>query len=299
MRTVTFTCTHRLSPTEPTPPPRTRDLRQRGGRSPLLWLGAAAFLFLRGAVRRHRLARFPAGLVLPGLLHRGLGLPCHIPDEVRLSAAAPVDRTPVAKPPHRKDLGRSAAFAVLVLRTVPTALTGNPLGAVLTHGTMHVAAVVHQNEGGATAHAAAEGDARVRRPRQQRPGSRPCSRVAAHRRISFLSLVRRRTRRHVRRYGHRCSPARGGKPQLGKRPDRDDSASSDDVRVTRAGDFWAAGLVACVNGHHHPHSDRRRPARSRFGTLSPHQCARRELEAQSDVTAGRQVRRDRAGVRPR
>jgi hypothetical protein len=32
---------------------------------------------------------------------------------------------------------------------IPTALTGNPLGAVVTHSTMHVAAVVHQNEGGA------------------------------------------------------------------------------------------------------------------------------------------------------
>lgn len=36
-----------------------------------------------------------------------------------------------------------------VAANVPTALTGNPVGAVVAHGTMHVAAVVHQNEGGA------------------------------------------------------------------------------------------------------------------------------------------------------
>lgn len=36
-----------------------------------------------------------------------------------------------------------------VTANIPTALTGNPVGAVVTHSTMHVAAVVHQNEGGA------------------------------------------------------------------------------------------------------------------------------------------------------
>jgi hypothetical protein len=35
-----------------------------------------------------------------------------------------------------------------VVANVPTALTGNPLGAVVAHATMHVAAVVHQNQGG-------------------------------------------------------------------------------------------------------------------------------------------------------
>jgi hypothetical protein len=35
-----------------------------------------------------------------------------------------------------------------VVANVPTALTGNPLGAVVTHATMHVSSVVHQNEGG-------------------------------------------------------------------------------------------------------------------------------------------------------
>lgn len=35
-----------------------------------------------------------------------------------------------------------------VVANVPTALTGNPLGAVIAHGAMHTSAVVHQNEGG-------------------------------------------------------------------------------------------------------------------------------------------------------
>lgn len=36
-----------------------------------------------------------------------------------------------------------------VVANVPTALTGNPLGAVVAHSAMHTSAVVHQNEGGA------------------------------------------------------------------------------------------------------------------------------------------------------
>jgi hypothetical protein len=35
-----------------------------------------------------------------------------------------------------------------IAANVPTALTGNPLGAVATHVTMHVSSVVHQNQGG-------------------------------------------------------------------------------------------------------------------------------------------------------
>jgi hypothetical protein len=35
-----------------------------------------------------------------------------------------------------------------VMANVPTALTGNPIGAVVTHSTMHVATVVHQRDGG-------------------------------------------------------------------------------------------------------------------------------------------------------
>lgn len=36
-----------------------------------------------------------------------------------------------------------------VIANVPTALTGNPMGAVIAHGAMHTSAVVHQNAGGA------------------------------------------------------------------------------------------------------------------------------------------------------
>jgi hypothetical protein len=35
-----------------------------------------------------------------------------------------------------------------IVANVPTALTGNPLGAVATHATMHVSSVIHQNQGG-------------------------------------------------------------------------------------------------------------------------------------------------------
>lgn len=35
-----------------------------------------------------------------------------------------------------------------VVANVPTALTGNPVGAVVTHSTMHVSTVVHQRDGG-------------------------------------------------------------------------------------------------------------------------------------------------------
>jgi hypothetical protein len=36
-----------------------------------------------------------------------------------------------------------------VMANIPTALTGNPVGAVVTHTTMHVSAVIHQRDGGA------------------------------------------------------------------------------------------------------------------------------------------------------
>jgi formate/nitrite transporter FocA (FNT family) len=36
-----------------------------------------------------------------------------------------------------------------VMANIPTALTGNPVGAVLTHTTMHVSSVIHQRNGGA------------------------------------------------------------------------------------------------------------------------------------------------------
>ena len=49
---------------------------------------------------------------------------------------------------YRDETLRYPEIGALVAN-IPTALTGNPLGAVVTHSTMHVAAVVHQNEGGA------------------------------------------------------------------------------------------------------------------------------------------------------
>ncbi|MGZ8736397.1 MAG: hypothetical protein ACXWW7_04450 [Nocardioides sp.] len=49
---------------------------------------------------------------------------------------------------YRGDTIKYPEIGALVAN-IPTALTGNPLGAVLTHGTMHVSAAVHQNEGGA------------------------------------------------------------------------------------------------------------------------------------------------------
>lgn len=49
---------------------------------------------------------------------------------------------------YRDETMRYPEIGALVAN-IPTALTGNPLGAVVTHSTMHVTAVVHQNEGGA------------------------------------------------------------------------------------------------------------------------------------------------------
>ena len=48
---------------------------------------------------------------------------------------------------YRDETMRYPEIGALVAN-IPTALTGNPLGAVVTHSTMHLAAVVHQNEGG-------------------------------------------------------------------------------------------------------------------------------------------------------
>jgi len=48
---------------------------------------------------------------------------------------------------YRGELLRYPEIGALAAN-VPTALTGNPLGAVVTHVTMHVSSVVHQNQGG-------------------------------------------------------------------------------------------------------------------------------------------------------
>jgi hypothetical protein len=49
---------------------------------------------------------------------------------------------------YRDETLRYPEIGALVAN-IPTVLTGNPLGAVVTHSSMHVAAVLHQNEGGA------------------------------------------------------------------------------------------------------------------------------------------------------
>lgn len=48
---------------------------------------------------------------------------------------------------YRGELLRYPEIGALAAN-VPTALTGNPVGAVVTHVTMHVSSVVHQNHGG-------------------------------------------------------------------------------------------------------------------------------------------------------
>lgn len=52
-------------------------------------------------------------------------------------------------PEYRDADLRSPEIGTLVAN-IPSALTGNPLGAVLAHSTVHVAAVVHQRNGGST-----------------------------------------------------------------------------------------------------------------------------------------------------
>jgi formate/nitrite transporter FocA (FNT family) len=49
---------------------------------------------------------------------------------------------------YRGDTIKYPEIGALVAN-VPIALTGNPLGSVITHDAMHLSAVVHQNEGGA------------------------------------------------------------------------------------------------------------------------------------------------------
>ena len=52
--------------------------------------------------------------------------------------------------PEYRDADLRSPLIGTVVANVPTALTGNPLGAVVTHSMVHVAAVVHQHDGGAT-----------------------------------------------------------------------------------------------------------------------------------------------------
>jgi hypothetical protein len=52
--------------------------------------------------------------------------------------------------PEYRDADLRSPEIGTIAANIPTALTGNPLGAVAAHSTIHVAAVVHQREGGPT-----------------------------------------------------------------------------------------------------------------------------------------------------
>lgn len=52
--------------------------------------------------------------------------------------------------PEYRDADLRSPEIGTVVANIPTALTGNPLGAVVAHSTVHVSAVVHQREGGST-----------------------------------------------------------------------------------------------------------------------------------------------------
>jgi len=52
--------------------------------------------------------------------------------------------------PEYRDADLRSPLIGTIVANVPTALTGNPLGAVVTHPMVHLAAVVHQRDGGST-----------------------------------------------------------------------------------------------------------------------------------------------------
>jgi len=52
--------------------------------------------------------------------------------------------------PEYRDADLRSPLIGTLVANVPTALTGNPLGAVVTHAMVHTAAVVHQRNGGST-----------------------------------------------------------------------------------------------------------------------------------------------------
>ena len=52
--------------------------------------------------------------------------------------------------PEYRDADLRSPLIGTIVANVPTALTGNPLGAVVAHPMVHVAAVVHQRNGGST-----------------------------------------------------------------------------------------------------------------------------------------------------
>jgi hypothetical protein len=52
--------------------------------------------------------------------------------------------------PEYRDTDLRSPLIGTIVANIPTALTGNPLGAVVTHAMVHTAAVVHQRNGGST-----------------------------------------------------------------------------------------------------------------------------------------------------
>ena len=52
--------------------------------------------------------------------------------------------------PEYRDADLRSPLIGTIVANVPTALTGNPLGAVVAHPMVHIAAVVHQRDGGST-----------------------------------------------------------------------------------------------------------------------------------------------------
>jgi hypothetical protein len=52
--------------------------------------------------------------------------------------------------PEYRDADLRSPLIGTFAANVPTALTGNPLGAMVTHPMVHIAAVVHQGNGGST-----------------------------------------------------------------------------------------------------------------------------------------------------
>jgi hypothetical protein len=52
--------------------------------------------------------------------------------------------------PEYRDADLRSPEVGTIVANIPTALTGNPLGAVVAHSTVHVSAAVHQREGGST-----------------------------------------------------------------------------------------------------------------------------------------------------
>ena len=67
-----------------------------------------------------------------------------------LTAAIPAGVYEVYPATQYRDADLRSPLIGTIVANVPTALTGNPLGAVVAHPMVHIAAVVHQRDGGST-----------------------------------------------------------------------------------------------------------------------------------------------------